>query len=117
MPQPLKRTMEGLDSFFDCHTHSTRPEFVVLLVSMCDMMLGGVEYLVPSLCVDDDNNDASGDDDSDTSSSHVDSRRRSSSRSGSVKFTSQPASRLSQATLDKEAELHVLHSLTVSRGG
>lgn len=111
MLRSLKRTMEGLDSFFDCSTHSTRPEFVALLVSMCDMMLGGVEYLVPKLCVDDDINDAFADDDSDTSSSHSDSRRRSSSRSGSVKFTSQPAFRLSQGTLDKEDELHVLHSL------
>ncbi|KAK1455623.1 hypothetical protein CMEL01_04383 [Colletotrichum melonis] len=109
MLRSLKRTMEGLDSFFDCHTHSTRPEFVALLVSMCDMMLGGVEYLVPKLCVGDDITSA--DDDSDTSSSHGDSGRRSSSRSGSVNVTSQPAFRLSQGTLDKEDELHVLHSL------
>ncbi|KXH65980.1 hypothetical protein CSAL01_02120 [Colletotrichum salicis] len=112
MLRSLKRTMEGLGSFFDCRAHSTRPEFVALLVSMCDMMLGGVEYLVPKLCVDEDINDASADDDSDTSSSHGDSRRRSSSRSVSVKFTSQPVFRLSQGTLDKEDELH-----TVSRGG
>lgn len=109
----LKRAMEGLDTLFECRSHRSRPEFISLHVSICDMMLGGVEHLVPRVGGDEPGacrTEEAAETSSNRGSLHGSS---SSSKSGTAMCTPQPAFML--GTLDEEDELHVLHSLVCAR--
>ncbi|KAF6829652.1 hypothetical protein CMUS01_08070 [Colletotrichum musicola] len=109
----LKRAMEGLDTLFECRSHRSRPEFISLHISVCDVMIGGVEYLVPRVGGGDPNS-VRPDDTAETSSNRGSLHgSSSSSKSGSAMCTPQPAFTL--GTLDEEDELHVLHSLVCAR--
>lgn len=53
-PQPievlrcLKKTLETHDVLLGCPVHRSQPNFTALFASTCNMMLGGLEYLVTS---------------------------------------------------------------------
>lgn len=47
----LKKTLETHDVLLRCPVHRSQPNFTVLFASTCNMMLGGLEYLVSSQAI------------------------------------------------------------------